>query len=113
MKTKNKKVFEIILNALVVLVGVYFLACWLNIVNNNLDKHPNYAAWNIMAKEISHDKAVQTKSVKATVTSVDLDTETVYVSYNGNLYGYKANGEVPCGKVTVVFNASMEIIDVR
>lgn len=110
---KNKKLIgECVLNAIVVFVGIYFLACWLNIISHNMEKHPKYATWNIMAKEISHD--VSTKSVKATITSVDLDTETVYVSYKGNIYGYKANGEIYCNKkVTVVFNASMEIIDVR
>lgn len=52
--------------------------------------------------------------VSTEITSVDMENKIVYVSYKGNEYGYYANGKINVtGKVTVVLNENMEIVDVR
>ena len=52
--------------------------------------------------------------VETKITSVDINTRTVHITYKGKDYAYKANGNIDTqGKIIVTFNEAMEIVDVK
>lgn len=52
--------------------------------------------------------------VETEITSVDIDTQTVHITYKGKDYAYKAKGNIKTqGKIIVTFNEAMQIVNIK